>query len=99
MGASAPIHVNSCDCWRRFISDEENVVLTREELYEEVWSEPMATVAGKYGLSDVGLAKICRKLDVPVPWRGYWRKKQVGQTVKRPPLPKLSVSATRACAR
>jgi hypothetical protein len=51
--------------------DDEAVVLTREQLYDEVWSEPMATLAQKYGLSDVGLAKICRKLDVPVPWRGY----------------------------
>lgn len=73
--------------------DDEKVVLTREHLYDEVWSEPMATVAGKYGLSDVGLAKICRRLDVPVPWRGYWRKKEVGQKVKRPALPKLPVSA------
>jgi hypothetical protein len=76
--------------------DDEAVFLTREQLYDEVWSEPMATLARKYGLSDVGLAKICRKLDVPVPWRGYWRKKEVGQKVKRPPLPKLPASATPA---
>jgi hypothetical protein len=49
--------------------------LTREELYEQVWSEPMRTLAPKYGLSDVGLAKICRKQRVPRPGRGYWRKK------------------------
>jgi hypothetical protein len=76
--------------------DDEKLVLTREQLYDEVWSEPMATVAGKYGLSDVGLAKICRKLDVPVPWRGYWRKKEVGQKVKPPALAKLPASATPA---
>ena len=74
--------------------DEDRVVLTREQLYDEVWSAPMATLARKHGLSDVGLAKICRKLDIPVPWRGFWRKKEVGQSVKRPPLPKLPASAT-----
>ena len=74
--------------------DDESVVLTREQLYDEVWSEPTTTLARKYGLSDVGLAKICRKLDVPVPWRGYWRQKEVGQKVKRPALSKLPASAT-----
>ena len=39
----------------------------RERLYEEVWSEPVIVVAKRYGLSDVGLAKICKKLDIPRP--------------------------------
>ena len=33
----------------------------RNELYQEVWSTPMWTLAKKYGISDVGLAKVCRK--------------------------------------
>ena len=37
----------------------------RDELYQEVWSTPMWTLARKYGISDVGLAKVCRKLDNP----------------------------------
>jgi hypothetical protein len=69
-------------------------VVTREQLYEQVWSEPMATLAPKYGMSDVGLAKICRKLRVPVPGRGYWRQKEVGQKVRRPVLPKLPAAAS-----
>lgn len=67
--------------------------LTRSELYELVWSEPMSTLAPKYGLSDVGLAKICRKLRVPRPWRGYWARKDAGQTIKPTPLPKLPDSS------
>ena len=47
--------------------------LTRTELYELVWHEPTRTVAGRLGISDVGLAKICRKFHIPRPWRGYWR--------------------------
>lgn len=31
--------------------------LTRSELYELIWSEPMSTLAPKYGLSNVGMAK------------------------------------------
>ena len=67
--------------------------LSRSELYELVWSEPMSTLAPKYGLSDVGMAKICRRLRVPRPWRGYWARKDAGQTVKPTPLPKLPASS------
>jgi hypothetical protein len=53
----------------------------------------MWTLAQRYGLSDVGLAKTCRKFKIPVPGRGYWQQKQAGQKVRPTPLPKLSVSA------
>ncbi len=38
-------------------------------------------------MSDVGLAKICRKHDIPVPPLGYWRKTETGHKGVRPPLP------------
>jgi hypothetical protein len=44
----------------------DNRFWNRDELYEEVWATPMQTLAKKYGISDVGLAKICRKLVIPV---------------------------------
>lgn len=78
------------------MTQNEAVVLTREQLYEEVWAEPMSTLAPRYGLSDVGLAKICRRLSVPVPGRCYWRQKEVGQKVRRPALGKLPNGATQA---
>jgi len=58
----------------------------REELYEQVWNEPVRKVARRYEISDVGLRKICRGLGVPVPPVGYWAKLAAGQTVRRPPL-------------
>ena len=61
----------------------------RETLYEEVWAEPVSVVASRYGLSDVGLAKICRKLAIPLPSRGYWAKVQTGRIMARAPLRKL----------
>lgn len=39
--------------------------LTREELYERVWSTPMHTLAPCFGLSDVGLKKLCYRYKVP----------------------------------
>ena len=65
------------------------VTLTREQLYEQVWSEPIRTLAKRYGLSDVGLAKTCRRLKIPLPGRGYWAKSAAGHHVKRMPLPVL----------
>ena len=40
--------------------------LNREELYEQVWSEPVTKVALRYGVSHVAIAKVCRKLSIPV---------------------------------
>lgn len=62
----------------------------RDELYREVWSTPMKVLATKYGISDVALAKTCRKLIIPLPGRGYWAKKQAGIKVKQQPLPAVS---------
>lgn len=61
----------------------------REKLYREVWSEAIQHVAKRYGLSDVGLAKICQRLLVPRPPRGYWAKRAAGKAV--PPIPELPI--------
>lgn len=67
----------------------ETTVYRREELYNQVWTEPVRTVAKRYGISDVALAKICKKLSVPVPGRGYWAEKEAGKSPVRPALSKL----------
>src|SRR2546422_5857191 len=59
----------------------------REELYAQVWSEPMVRLAKRYGVSDVALAKVCRKLDIPGPPRGYWRRLETGWRPTPPPPP------------
>ena len=62
----------------------------RADLYEKVWTDPIRNVAKQFGISDVWLAKICRMLQVPLPGRGYWAKRQAGRpTRKRPPLPRV----------
>ena len=37
------------------------VTLDRGELYDLVWSRPMSQVCQEYGISDVGLATICKE--------------------------------------
>lgn len=63
-------------------------VYDREKLYEEIWREPVTTVAKRYGVSDVALHKACKRLNVPMPPRGYWAKVQAGQALEKTPLHK-----------
>jgi hypothetical protein len=65
---------------------QTRIRLTRAELYEKVWTTPVRTIAKEFGMSDVGLAKICRKHGIPIPPLGYWRKTETGHKVVRPPL-------------
>jgi hypothetical protein len=58
----------------------------REVLYEKVWSTPMRCLSKEYGISDVGLAKVCKKLHIPLPGRGYWAKRAAGRRVAGRPV-------------
>ena len=68
---------------KKFLS----LVITREQLYAEVWAEPATKVAERYGVSDVAIAKWCRRMNVPRPGRGYWARKAAGRWVKEVLLP------------
>jgi hypothetical protein len=61
--------------------------ISREELYRRVWETPGRTLASEFGISDVGLAKACRKLEIPLPPVGHWMQVQHGKVVKQPALP------------
>jgi biotin operon repressor len=38
--------------------------LSREELYEKVWSKSGVKLSAEFGISDVAIAKRCRKLNI-----------------------------------
>lgn len=61
--------------------------VTREELYAMVWQKPLSRLAEELGISGNRLAKICDKLNVPYPPRGYWAKKEAGKPVVTFKLP------------
>jgi len=65
----------------------KHLSLTREQLYELVWSKPMRRLAKDYGVSDRAMAKLCARKQVPVPPRGYWARKSSGFRVVQPTLP------------
>ncbi len=58
----------------------------RARLLEEVWSAPLRDVAPQYGLSDVGLKKLCVRLQIPTPGRGYWAKLKAGKRIPSRPV-------------
>ena len=65
----------------------EKQSFNRRELYDLVWSESMLSLSRKYNISDVGLRKICIRMNIPTPENGHWQKIQFGKKVKQPPLP------------
>jgi AcrR family transcriptional regulator len=81
-------------------------VLSRDELYQMVWSRPLVALAGDLGMSGNGLAKICDRLLIPHPPRGFWTKSP-GRPFARPPLPcapsataeRVVISRARAASR
>ena len=67
--------------------------LTRAALFELVWAEPISTIAPRLGVSGVGLAKICKRANIPVPARGHWAKLRHGKRVRKPILPPAPVGS------
>ncbi len=49
----------------------------------------MTTVAERYGFSSNYLGRICERLKVPRPPRGYWQRLAVGKEDSQTPLPEL----------
>lgn len=65
----------------------ETIEFTRKELYDLVWENPLSKLAAKYNLSDNGLRKVCKKLDIPLPKNGHWQKIQFNKKVIKEKLP------------
>jgi hypothetical protein len=69
-------------------------IISRQALFDRVWAEPLRDVAASFGISGVALAKVCRRYGIPVPWRGYWAKRQAGKRLEVPPLPRRGLGMT-----
>lgn len=66
----------------------KQIEFAREDLYKMVWERPVLIIAKQIGVSDVAVAKACRKAGIPLPNRGHGAIVKAGRTVKVPPLPK-----------
>ncbi len=50
-----------------------------EELTRLVWTKPLTELAKLFGISNVAVAKHCRKKGIPLPGRGFWRQVETGR--------------------
>ena len=55
--------------------------------HEGAWSVPLTQLGKKYGLSDNGIRKICKAMNIPLPRAGHWAKVAAGEEVNKTPLP------------
>ena len=60
--------------------------VTREKLYDEIWTEPITKVSKRHGVSDSYLIRILKNLNIPRPPRGYWAM-VAGNRATKLPLP------------
>jgi hypothetical protein len=65
-------------------------VVTREELYEAVWSRTLKALAQEWNTTHEQLLQACRKMNVPRPNQRYWALVSWGQRVGRRALPRRS---------
>lgn len=65
------------------------IIFQREDLYKKVWEKALMLVAADYGLSGNGLNKICIKMNIPIPYNGYWAKLKAGKSVIKISIPEL----------
>ncbi len=67
---------------------KQNREISRGQIYDLVWQQPMIHAAKGLGLSDQGLAKLCKREQIPRPPQGHWSKLAAGKPVgPKPPLP------------
>lgn len=57
--------------------------LTRTELHELVWSQPMTEIARQFSIRGQQIAKACDGAEIARPRAGYWQKVEYGKPVSR----------------
>ena len=61
--------------------------IKRSDVHRMVWEEALLKLAPKLGLSDVGLRKICKRHNIPLPPQGYWARSPERRSPNGTPLP------------
>lgn len=63
------------------------ITVSRTQLYEQVWTEPMNALGRRYGVAASELVQMWERLNIPRPRSGYWSKAKAGKAPPRPELP------------
>ena len=65
-------------------------VVTRDELYDAVWTKPLKALAREWSTTHNQLLAACKTMNVPRPNQRYWPLISWGHRVGRKPLPRRS---------
>ena len=68
----------------------EMPTLTREALYDLVWTTPLKALATRFHVTSVELAKVCDRLAIPRPTQGHWARLLHKHEIERPALAPLA---------
>jgi hypothetical protein len=60
--------------------------LTRQELYNLVWSKTLSKLTEEYSYTNEGIKKICKDFDVPMPDNRYWMKLKFNPNIQKTKL-------------
>ena len=63
--------------------------ITREQLYEMLWSKGVGKTEETLGLKQTELQKICDDYQIPKPSSNYWISFKLGKSPVKTPLPPL----------
>ena len=55
-------------------------------MYDLVWQESLLSLSRRFVISDVGLRKMCIRMEIPLPPAGHCAKVQHGKKIRRPGL-------------
>ena len=69
------------------MADKEGKIISRQVLYDEIWTDSARKVAERYEITYSRFLIICKENDIPVPPPGYWTKLGFNKPVQRKPLP------------
>ncbi|WP_143019774.1 hypothetical protein [Niabella drilacis] len=75
----------------------ETTTFSRQQLYDLVWSESLLALSKKYDISDIGLLKVCKHRNIPLPGMEHWNKVQT--PVKYALFLRIAVPPAPACWR
>lgn len=65
----------------------KKITLTRKELYEMAWKEPLTSISKRLAVKYDDLRKIYHNMEIPIPSGGYWSKLRWGITSEIVALP------------
>jgi hypothetical protein len=61
-------------------------IITRQELYDIVWSTTLSKLTLQYAYTNDGIKKICKQFEIPMPDGSYWSKLKFNKKFKKEKL-------------